>query len=847
VQLAREAIKAAPVTPMWESSRQAELSLAARDLNPSNDAYFLAALGWKTIGEMIASKPDAARELIGDNWFALADNYGRWLSLSETSRQKSNAFLPAMLESRPKDAASQQRLGRWLLEQKQAQQAMEYLQLAAEMREGDKQALKTIRADIGSAYFEMGEKQKARDEWARIIEGEKPSVEDCQLYLRALGKHGLAAEARAKLQPFVVGNLNDSSRESWRGDKKDFEQFKPLLRALADSFGKADESGKAVFLRQLCEAAPKDIGLAGMAIRESLVARNQLAPFYEMLVKRTEGFSSYASDSSFVELAKAHPAWSVEEVEEALDHAAGEATQVRAQSSTRENARLDWQKEFLDYLIAERKNAEAAKLIATIEQEFNGRFARPAWLRLAKLRLAVRGGQAPQAIAGLKHFAGIEVSQRIDRVSPPQLERLNQATEMLRREGQGAAADELLRAAYERQLAMEQLREAPFVGLARLSFASGDVAGGSKLLKLMPDLAWTTTRNTAAAELSTLPQVKARAVEAAWIEKPEANNQLSLSESLRLAAETAAEFGQFAAAIEYRGRLLDMSPEDNACRTELARVLAANKQEGEAAKLLANVIADRRASRQQRWTAAWIAPEVAGQRDDVWQSLSQPVRAADKDQEMVIALEALAAAQRGQAKDAAKSVGDAAASIRSNQLKLLQAVLLKRGGQERDALQSFVSSLMPVSDSAAMAAFSSGEDELRWQLVRLYAKQNQPRAALKLAEADERLRGSSTIGGEQTDQPPVAPLRLLPLAAQSAERQRQSRVELLALLSTAAEQTGEFDKAADFERTRLALLPKTDERQKAEARIEQLKAKQKEKANRKSIPLTVDDRLIASR
>ncbi|MEO6724283.1 MAG: hypothetical protein ABIP14_03185 [Blastocatellia bacterium] len=93
-------------------------------------------------------------------------------------------------------------------------------------------------------------------------------------------------------------------------------------------------------------------------------------------------------------MVKTHPAWSVDEVEEALDHAdgAGKATQLRAQSSSRENARLDWQKEFLDYLIAEGKNAEASRLAEALEQEFKGRFARPAWLRLAKLRLELRAG-----------------------------------------------------------------------------------------------------------------------------------------------------------------------------------------------------------------------------------------------------------------------------------------------------------------------------------------------------------------------------------------------------------------------------------------------------------------------
>ncbi len=860
LQMAREAIKAAPVTPAWASSRQAELSLAARDVNPSNDAYFLAALGWKTIGEMITSKPDAARELIGDSWFALAEAYGRWLSLAETSRQKSNAFLPAMPENKPKDAGAQHRLGRWLLEQKQPAQAMEHLQLAAEMRAGDKQALKAIRADIGSAYFQLGEKQKAREQWGLIVEGEKVSVEDEQLYLQTLSKHGLQEEARATLQPYVIWRLNNLPLEALRSGgqvEKEFESLKPLVRSLAESFDDVRGSGfsrngstanplppkgvatnfaeKAAFLRQLCEAVPKDVGLAEMVVRESLVARNQLAPFYELLVARTAGFSGYQSDSNFVDMAKKHANWSLDEIEEALDHAADETTQVRSQSSTRENSRLDWQKEFLETLIAEHKNAEAAKLIVAVEQNFKGRFARPAWLRLAKLRLDVRADRLPQAVAGLQHFIGIEVSPRIDRVSPPQLERLNQATEMLRRENHQAEADQLLRAAYERQLAMEQLREAPFVGLARLSLAKGDAASETKLLKLMIDLAWTATRSAAAAELSALPEVSARAVEATWIEKPAANNQLSLPESLRLAAETAAEFGQFAAAIEYRGRLLEMSPEDNGVRIELARTLVANKREDEAVNLLATVMADRRASRQQRWMAAWIAPEATGQRNEAWQSLMQQVRAS-KDQEMIAALEALTA----------KSVGNVA-NIPSNQLKLLQAFLLKRGGQEPEALQSFVGALVPVSDSTALAAFSSGEDELRWQLVRLYAKQNQPRAALKLAEADERLRGGSTAVGEQMDQPPVAPARLLPLAKQATEHQQQSRVELLALLSASAEQIGQFDKAADFERGRLALLAKADDRQKAEARIEQLKAKQKEKANRRRIPLAVDDRLIAAR
>lgn len=841
LELARAAIKAAPLDQAWQNSRQAELSLAARDLNQSNEAYFLSALGWKTIGQMIADKPNSSRQLIGDNWFYLADSYGRWMSLSDGSQKQSGRFLPAMLENKPKDAGEQHRLGRWLLEQKQPQQALEHLRLAEEMREGDKTLLKTVWADIGSAYFAIGERQKAFDEWAKLIESEKASIEDCQLYLSALSENGLQSEARARLQPLVVkrlGSINRDSSSYGNEAGKEFETLKPLIRALTGTFGRANEAGRTLFLRQLCEAVPRDTLLAEMIVSESLVAENQFAPFYEMLAKRSAGFSGWESNSDFVDWRSTHPTWSREEIEEAMDHAGG------TQGNQRESERLGWQRRLLERLIAERRSAEAATLISTIETDLKNRFARPDWLRLAKLRLDVRAGRLPQALTGLKRFAGVEVSERIDKVSPPNAERLNQSAEMLRRENRRSEADELLRAAYERQLAMEQLNEAPFVGLARLSLAKGDVAVGMRLLKLMTDLATAETRSLAAAELSALPQVKARAIETEWIEKPEAVNQLSLTNSLRLAAETAAEFGQYNTAIEYRQRMLDLSPDDNDCRIELARLMAANNRENDAAKTLASLIVDRQANRQSRWTALWIAPELAVKRDSVWQSLLSQIRAG-KDGESIAAAEALAAFDRGQSGSAIGLLGQTAAKIPSNQLKLLRAVLMKNSGQRNEASKQFADSLVTPSDSSAMAAFASGEDELRWQVVRLFAQLNQPRAALKLANADERLRGSPTALVVDVNQAAVAKTGMLSLPVRASERQRASRLELLAELSLSAEQIGEFDRAADFERARFVSL-NADERGKAEARIKQLKTKQKEKLEKRGIPLTVNDRPVTA-
>lgn len=144
-----------------------------------------------------------------------------------------------------------------------------------------------------------------------------------------------------------------------------------------------------------------------------------------------------------------------------------------------------------------------------------------------------------------------------------------------------------------------------------------------------------------------------------------------------------------------------------------------------------------------------------------------------------------------------------------------------------------------------MKAFSSDEDEFRWQAARLYAQLGQPRAALKVAVVDERLRGSATVTFGETLSPVIAP-KFPTLAVRAAERQRKSRLELLSLLSSAAEQIGEFDKAAEFERARLVWL-NTDERRNAESRVDQLNAKQKGKLAKRGLAMTVDERPVAGR
>ncbi|MFN0088007.1 MAG: tetratricopeptide repeat protein, partial [Blastocatellia bacterium] len=802
IALAREALDRAPLSAAWKASRQAELSLLLKDGGRESGAWFASALQPRTIGEMIAPGAASTQALERDAWFALAESYGRWLAAvakdTPAAKAMSARFLPAMIENRPKDAGAQARLAGWHAAQGEHERALEHLSLALEMRPGDK----ALIADLGEAHFNLGRRALAFEQWARIIEGDKTTFDDAALYLRALSRHGLAAEARAALKPILVRRLNED----------EFDTARPLILALARSFGKAggeeeaplsesEEAARAAFLRDLCAAVPGNTPLPEMILREHLVKREARAPFYEMLISRTEGVSRYSHDYDFAEQLREHSAWTAEEVEEKIDHRRDEA------SPEPESARLPWQREYLDYLLARRADAEARGLIASIERELKGRYPRPSWLRLAALRCEVRAGRVPQAMAGLRRFARIEPGLRIEAVAPPRPERLSEAAAMLRAERRSAEADDLLRAAHERVLAMEQLQAGPFVSLARLAFEKGEADRGLKLLRIMIALGGAETREMAAAELAALDWVKARAVNAEWVEAPPPANGIQEPEALRLSAELAAEFGRFAPAIEWRERLRSVSPGDLLNGIELARLRAAAGASEQALAALAETIADPRIDRRSRWTAIWMAAEVAGANEPLWRSLDVRVKAAARDPEALSAVAALSAFQRGEVDAALNAAADAARRIPSAEIGFVSAVLRAKAGRRHEALAVLLDSRIDPGDASLIQPFAATEDEARWLLVRLYAATGAPRAALKLAAVDERLKGSAADPSADADfvEPPPRSPRFQSLPARAGERQLQSRLELLALLSLAAEQTGDLDRAIDFERARHAV------------------------------------------
>ncbi|HEX3250693.1 MAG TPA: tetratricopeptide repeat protein [Pyrinomonadaceae bacterium] len=799
-ELVHIAITNSSLATPWKASRNAEVSLALGEFNAASENYFTAALKFQPIGELIKQKQDTSQQLAGDDWYQLAQTYGRWLYSSGNAEQKlkSRVLLPARMENRPQDIDEQAQLGRWYLKHEDLGPAIEHLSLAHASQPDNKK----LTADLGSAFFLRGDKQKANQLWEKILDGHVTN-DDCRLYLETLIKHNLHEQARKRLTPLLITRLKDDFRrqdeESYRQLSTEEEDFKSLIRALAKSF--SDSQSDTRFFAQLCAAAPENTFLAMLLIRESLVPRQDLGFFYQVLIERSAGLGSYDSDYSYTRLREA-----------ALDDAEAESVLDQDSDYKREEpeaSRSKWQKEYLDYLIAERRSVDARRLIVSIERDLRRHYARPVWLRLASIKLDVQAGRVAEAVDQLQWLIAIKTAFSVADPKPPSIERLNEAVALLREEGREMESRGLLEAAYARSIALGKLEPVYFTGLARIAFERGDKDLGLKLVQSLVDLTAPERMEETMASLMAMPLIAAH--EASQPQSEEV--QFDRATALRLAAETAGEFAAFAPAIEFRQQLLTLSPADEENRIELIRLLDANGKKNEAVQNLAATIADRSATRTLRWQAVWLTEEVAGKDASVWKDIRGRVQELNVgDTEVTKALEALSLSAAGQTGEAIKLIAAAEIVAPNKDLNSLRAVLEEESGSAGEALNSF-----------SRASITRGEP--LEQIVSLYLKQNQPRAALRFAERVPAFQTNKN--SSQTVVTSLQPSleRYQTLRERAEQQERATHINLLAMLSVAAEQIGDLNRALELERLRLTLVTTASEKNATQARMDHLQQK----------------------
>ncbi|HJQ32386.1 MAG TPA: tetratricopeptide repeat protein [Pyrinomonadaceae bacterium] len=858
--LAHTAVAGAALPAEWKLARQAQLSLALGEFDAGGEAYFDAALKHASIGELIKNK-DGAR-LTGEDWSRLDADYGRWLYLSGDSGKRAGAAaaLPAVVEARPRDPVAQRELARWYLARGDARDALEHLNIADEESPDDDRTL----ADLGSAHFLLGERRQAEAFWARIIEGEEPTTEACVLYLKTLAGHGLAREARDRLAPLVAKRLKEAA-DSYSDTK--FEELKPLLAALSSSFGgaaaedsqnaaaddegakplsSAEESERAALFLKLCGAAPDDTKLAQLIVEEGLVGRARLGDFYALLVARSQGPQRYDYDYEYTDFTR--NVFGAGGADEAFDH----ANAFKAEEPS--NERVKWQRQYLEYLLEEGRDAEASKVVNAVEDELVRRYARPAWLRLAKARLELRGGRREKALAELKAFVGADVPPGLAKISAPSAGRLSDAVALLRQERCESLAPQLIEATYTQLLALGQYQTPYFVALARVAFEGGDPERGDGLLRLLVDLSSDETRDEAAARVATLPGVSERAAALERAELPEEVNSISRADALALAAETVGSFARYEESIGFRQTLAAERSEDYTNRVELARVLAAAGRRTEAVAQLSGVVYDRRAPRAARWQAVWVAPEVTGGSAALWESLVRSSVGRD-DREMSAALDARKLWAEGHAGEAADLLERAAGDDPNPLLEFFLGAVAADCGRSGVAEAALAAAFRSRAEDDITSAFGADREGALGELIRLQLSSGRASAALKFASLDAELvkvssaEGAGGDAGEEASDANAFETRPGPnyrtLKERAEARRAASESELLAGLSAAAEQLGDFDKALEFERARQGRLPDEAERAASQARVTRLARLRKQAAGGAKPPLVVDGTLVA--
>ena len=826
-ELAHGAIENSQLSKTWKLARQAQTSFALGEYSDKDAAYFRAALNLKTIGELVGEKPDAEKQLVGDDWFRAADIYGKWIYQSQIEPEKSSAFLPAIIENRPHDAAAQANLGRWYLARKETERAIEHLQIALEQAPNNKNTF----ASLGEAFFESGDQTKAQEYWAKIMAGEKSDASDFALYLETLKKHGQAAEAREKLAAIVAGNLSKLTARSAdkieETERENFEIIKQEIHLLADSFGEYEKdpalaAAESDFFLNLSKTVKENTLLPEFLMVDALVARPHRLPFYDLLIERVA--DDAGSDDKSTDLLKTN----------SDRRAAKSLFDQQGNDQTRQEPvgnRIKWQKERLEWLLAENQTNAAEQAVTALQKQLERRFGRPRWLRLAAWRVQIRDGKTTQILSELKQFVGVTVASNVPKIAAPSLERLNEAVNLLTQENQTAAAQELQESFYARRLALEQFDAATFIGLASAAFKRGETNFALKLLQIMTDLASNERKATAAAELAGLQLIKNYAADSTKLEDVPATNVLSAAETLKLAAETAGKFGQLEAALEFRQKLRARAPADEINRLELARLFAARQNASEAVKILSEIINDRLSLRNRRWQAVMLTAEICQTDAELWETLKNlsPDLAAN-DAELSTAIRALELNQTGRADSARALLKPFAANAF---LEFLSASFAKQSGQPQAALNDFLVVLKADKNAEFAEVFGFAADEPSREIIGLSLETGQPVGAFNLAETDTKLNltgAALSADGYQT------------LAERVVTRETQSKLSLLKALSLAAEQSGDFRRAANFEKRRADFLTDAKERQTAETRIEFLLKRDKETAERPATDLTVNQK-----
>lgn len=805
--LARKAMANAGLSPVWIKSRTAQLELYFRNSSPEVEPLFREVLNLRPIGEQLAQTPNQQRELMGDDWYKVASNYGVWLTLDPKRTKDASRYLLAAAEDAPKSDEAQRGLANFHRLDKRFDLAKAHIQLAKEL---DPAQIETYALE-GSILYESGDRTGGRAVWNQMLNLPRGVSEAYVRYLEVMTEHDLFLEALPAVEDRLAARIrrSDVDPEDWAG----------LVRAMSATADEEPKFAKAVndsFVRVM-KAVPEDMNFGLLILNEKLVPASEKIPFLRMMHERAAdtilaaysngdyNFNNYSYYTYYFNYSS--PANVLKVVEQRwIDHLLEKKNYPEAEKTLGEMRSLRT-------LLFEQLRESDAVNPDEYYSDSNELRVEPTWMVMAQAVLELRTNRAAQALQRLRTAMGLD---KADDFREGEMEyegneysydsetkvTYQNAYTLLVNENHQAEADALLGEFYQKF----QSPNSPlsfFVGMAEIEFRRGRTTEGlAQLTRLINN------RNTADAFIS--------------------------------AAEIAAHYGQFAQAVEWRTKATRLAPLNTLNRIELARVQERVGTADAALTTLADLIDHQSTTNPERLTAIEVLGAIARRNRSAASTLmarytSKPEYTA----QLVLAQIQEATGNIG----AAKSILDRLTPAPfATMARIERGQLAIREKQPETALTAYLAAIKDDPASRLSEGLAFADARPGTNLIELYLATNRAPAALRLVstptanESDNSDTADLTSFNYQSivneDNLPEPALRTL--AAESRRHVRDYEQRTYPLLVEAATQAGDLSQALEFARYTRRLMKTPEMIAAADKKIEAL-TEQLNQLNRTSL------------
>jgi tetratricopeptide (TPR) repeat protein/predicted negative regulator of RcsB-dependent stress response len=447
VDLALRAIAArgSRLPPVWARAYTGLVGLYYSDASPVVNSAYQQALDTRTIGDRVTKPANRDEMLAGDVWFYYGSRYGEYLSITHQGNPED--YLPAMLEGTPASSDAYLTLADYYRDAGQLGNALEDFTHTLEL-DSKRADAHDRRAQI---LWQQGKQDSAVKEWSLALATSR------------------AQEDSRQVPPTFWTDLRATLENI--GARKLLPQLREDADRVVRTYVRRNGSYRA-----------------GPVLRGALAAAGDPAQGADWLVDLSRVAQSPLEFLSGLVSARWFPEGQKELVyQKILTLAQDQVTKTfGAEHSTALETLHDWQLRWIDFLLDNRRAADAQKAFNNLAEDF--RDPHQPGIASIMVRLAAQSNKLEELL---------EQFQQAPEKAPA-LDALRNAAVSLE-EKDPANARRLLEYVYTRQIDEHDFAPANFLGLAEVRLQQGDLAQAVALLRRMNRVAGEPFENLVAA------------------------------------------------------------------------------------------------------------------------------------------------------------------------------------------------------------------------------------------------------------------------------------------------------------------------------------------------------------